>query len=152
MRELAYEGEFDAVVNWFTSWGYFSPAENDAVLRSFARALRSGGRLLLEVHNPGRLRRILRLTGGTTWTGSERGEDLMVDRITLDETERVSHTDRFIVRGGRMRRVEFTLEQVPPEELEQRLRGAGFHDVRFFGAGGGQFQPEGPRLIAVAIR
>src|ERR1700741_1726595 len=32
MRELAYEAEFDAVVNWFTSFGYFDPATNDNVL------------------------------------------------------------------------------------------------------------------------
>jgi ubiquinone/menaquinone biosynthesis C-methylase UbiE len=43
MRELAYEEEFDAVVNWFTSWGYFDSSTNDAVLGAFARALRPGG-------------------------------------------------------------------------------------------------------------
>ncbi len=32
MRQLAFEGEFDAVVSWFTSFGYFDRTENDEVL------------------------------------------------------------------------------------------------------------------------
>jgi SAM-dependent methyltransferase len=40
LRELSYQAEFDAVVNWFTSFGYFDPAINDALLAAFARALR----------------------------------------------------------------------------------------------------------------
>ncbi len=44
------------------------------------------------------------------------------------------------------------LEQVPGDELAARLERAGFASVRLFGAGGGQFLPEGPRLIALAVR
>ena len=64
MRSLAYDQEFDAVVNWFTSFGYFDPQTNDDVLARFARALRPGGRLLIELHNPWRLQRLLAQTGG----------------------------------------------------------------------------------------
>ncbi len=39
---------FDAVLNWFTSFGYFADNGNKGVLREFRRALRPGGRLLLE--------------------------------------------------------------------------------------------------------
>jgi SAM-dependent methyltransferase len=152
MRELLYEREFDAIVNWFTSWGYFDPPTNDLVLSALARALRPGGRLVIGLHNPGRLARLVELAGGASATVTERGDDLMVDRITYDEAEGRSHTDRFIVRGGHVRRVEFSLEQVPAAELERRLKQAGFSSVRLLGAGGGQFAPEGPRVIAVAER
>jgi hypothetical protein len=108
--------------------------------------------LVIELHNPERLRRILELAGGVTWTGTERDGELMVDRIKLTEDRRQSRTERFVVRGGRVRRIEFTLEQVPADEFRARLEQAGFGSVRFFGAGGGQFLPEGPRLIALAVR
>jgi cyclopropane fatty-acyl-phospholipid synthase-like methyltransferase len=49
-------------------------------------------------------------------------------------------------------RLEFTLEQVPAHELEARLARAGFQSVRLFGAGGGEYLPDGPRLVAVAVR
>jgi hypothetical protein len=41
------------VVNWFTSFGYFDAATNDAVLAGFAHALLPEGRLALELLNPG---------------------------------------------------------------------------------------------------
>jgi SAM-dependent methyltransferase len=152
MRELAYEAEFDAVVNWFTSFGYFDPATNDAVLAAFARALRPGGRLLLDVYNPARLRRLVDLAGGQTALAVDRGDDLIVDRVSIDDEQGRGHTERFLVRDGRVRKLEFSIELVEAETLTDRLSGAGFADVELFGAGGGAFDPEGPRLIALARR
>jgi SAM-dependent methyltransferase len=51
LREVDYESQFDAAYNWYGSFGYFSDAENLDVLRRFARALRPGGRLLIEQLN-----------------------------------------------------------------------------------------------------
>jgi acyl-CoA synthetase (NDP forming) len=46
----------------------------------------------------------------------------------------------------------FRLEQIPAPELVGRLRDAGFEEVRPFGQGGKEFEPEGRRLIALARR
>jgi SAM-dependent methyltransferase len=152
MRELRYEGDFDAVVNWYTGFGYFDRATNDAVLAAFARALRPGGRLLIELHNPGRLARAVEIGGGQAAHVTERDGDLMVDRVRYDPEEGFSHTERFIVRDGAVRKVEFSLEQIPAPQLVGRLQVAGFAEVSLFGGGGAPFDPEGPRLIAVARR
>lgn len=48
MRELPWESRFDAVVCWFTSFGYFGDDDNRLVLRETQRALKPGGRLLLD--------------------------------------------------------------------------------------------------------
>lgn len=48
LRRLDVAGRFDAIVNWFGSFGYFSDGENADLVRRFARALRPGGRLLIE--------------------------------------------------------------------------------------------------------
>lgn len=66
MRELPFVAEFDALVNWFSSFGYFDSETNDAVLAGFARALRPGGRLLLEQVNPARLARLVEVGGGSS--------------------------------------------------------------------------------------
>jgi SAM-dependent methyltransferase len=47
LRELPFDGPFDAVLCWFTSFGYFDD-ENYRVLRELRRVLRPGGRLLIE--------------------------------------------------------------------------------------------------------
>jgi SAM-dependent methyltransferase len=51
MRALPFEREFDGAYSYFTSFGYFSDEENERVLAGVARALRPGGRFLLDVLN-----------------------------------------------------------------------------------------------------
>jgi SAM-dependent methyltransferase len=53
-RDLAQlTGPFDAALILWQSFGYFEPEANDAVLADIARLLRPGGRLLLDLFNPG---------------------------------------------------------------------------------------------------
>jgi SAM-dependent methyltransferase len=50
MREIPFVDEFDAIINIFTAFGYLeSDAEDQLVLHQVHRALRPGGRLLLEL-------------------------------------------------------------------------------------------------------
>ena len=52
LRELdALRDDFDAVINMWASFGYFSPAENERVLAGLAARLRPGGRLILDLFN-----------------------------------------------------------------------------------------------------
>ena len=79
MRELPWHEQFDGLVNWFTSFGYFDDDTNRAVLKQFHDALRPGGRLVLETQNPARLFRILLPSHHV-----ERGDDLMLDLVDVD--------------------------------------------------------------------
>lgn len=51
MRQINFDSEFDGLCNWRGSFGYFSEVENRQVLTAFARALRPGGRLLIDQPN-----------------------------------------------------------------------------------------------------
>ena len=52
MRHIPYEGLFDAVINMFSSFGYLeSEAEDQEVLHQIAKALKRGGRVLLDMLN-----------------------------------------------------------------------------------------------------
>jgi SAM-dependent methyltransferase len=52
LRELdSLPTRYDAVINMWASFGYFDAAENERILGSFARRLRRGGRLVLDLHN-----------------------------------------------------------------------------------------------------
>jgi SAM-dependent methyltransferase len=48
LRDMPFEGQFDAAINWFSSFGYFDDEGNRRVLAGFRRALKPGGRLLIE--------------------------------------------------------------------------------------------------------
>jgi len=53
MREIPYEGYFDIVVQFFTSFGYFdTDEENQKVLSAISRSLKVGGKFLIDYLNP----------------------------------------------------------------------------------------------------
>jgi SAM-dependent methyltransferase len=52
MRDIPFEGEFDYVINMFTSFGYFDSDEDDLkVLNEIAESLKPGGQLLIDLIN-----------------------------------------------------------------------------------------------------
>ena len=52
MRTIPFEGQFDAVISMFTSFGYFeSEVDNLQVLTEISKALKPGGRVLIDLIN-----------------------------------------------------------------------------------------------------
>lgn len=80
MRALEFSGRFDRAYSFFTSFGYYSDEENETVLSRIARALRPGGRLLLDVMNRDWL---LTHPQQRTWTQREDGA-LIMEEVSLD--------------------------------------------------------------------
>ena len=82
MREpLKEPGQYEAILNLFTSFGYFdSEAENVLVLQAAADALRPGGELVLDYLNTPRVQRTLvaaekKIVGGITFRLRRRVHD-----------------------------------------------------------------------------
>ena len=76
---------FDAVLNWFTSFGYFDDDGNQRVLREFHRALRPGGQLLLEtIHRDAFVRGFTPAPFAHITTAGPDGRDLQADRSTFE--------------------------------------------------------------------
>jgi 2-polyprenyl-3-methyl-5-hydroxy-6-metoxy-1,4-benzoquinol methylase len=125
MRKLPWPGRFDALVNWFTSFGYFSDGQNKAVLRQFHDALRPGGRLVLDTQN---ITRTLLQARPQHWL--ERDGNLMLDEWKLDVENARFITERTVVRGGSTRRTHFVVRWFSPPELRVWLEEAGFENVQ----------------------
>jgi len=87
MRALRFEGAFDGIYSYFTSFGYYGDAENDAVLGLIARALAPGGRFLIDMAN-----RDWVLTQGQNRTWNPRPDGaLLMEEVSLDlRTSRVT--------------------------------------------------------------
>ena len=151
LRELPFEGRFDAVVNWFTSFGYFDDESNRRVLENFHRALRPGGVLLIEQASRDFLLANMPASGQVVWL-AERGDDLMIDKVSVDLVAGRSHTERIVVREGRVRRLHFELAQPTPEQLAGALRSAGFADVDALDESGEPYKVGSRRLVIRARR
>ena len=70
MRYLPFRsGAFADVINFWTSFGFFSEEENETVLREIATVLKSRGTFVLDIANPGWLLRNFR---ERDWTEDEK--------------------------------------------------------------------------------
>ena len=146
MRALPWRRRFDAALLWYTTFGYFDEADNERVLQQAARALRPGGRLLVEQIN-----RVALLRQGLPASFvTEHDHDLMIDRVTYDGLTERSHTERITVLDGRVRRCAFSVRLYSPAEMGRLLRSAGFEHVEVYGRDGEPFDVYARRLITVA--
>jgi 2-polyprenyl-3-methyl-5-hydroxy-6-metoxy-1,4-benzoquinol methylase len=151
MRTISFDGEFDLVVNWFTSFGY----EDDYTLRTMLtrmhRALVPGGRLLLETLN---LHDCDLQSGERSQTKElhdEHGTHFLIDRSSYDPHDGRLHVRRFIARSGQpTRTIPYQLRLFTLTELASWLRAAGFANVQAFGAEGEVFRTDSARLIMIA--
>lgn len=126
MRELPWRDRFDGLLNWFTSFGYFSDEENKAVLRQFHDALKPGGRLVLETQNVTRIM----LDAQPVHVVGERDGDVMIDRWEVDPETARFQTERLVMRDGRARKAHFSVRWFTVPELRAWVEEAGFENVR----------------------
>jgi ubiquinone/menaquinone biosynthesis C-methylase UbiE len=146
MRALPWPAErFDAVVSWFTSFGYFSDEENRQVLRDACRVLEHGGRLLIELNNLPQL-----LARWLPTVVLERDGDFVIDRHRFDPVTGRAVTERLVVRNSRTRRFNFSVRMFVAAELRDWLLDAGFSAVAFYDHQADPLTAAGRRAIAVA--
>jgi SAM-dependent methyltransferase len=138
VRQLPVPGPFDAVICWFTSFGYHDDTDCRRILAEFHRVLRPGGTLLLDtMHHDGVVRHF---TAAPDATVISRGEDAQVDLSRFDPLTGRIMTERTVYRGGHVRHSAHFIRLPTPPEWVQWLEGAGFHDVCASTGGGGPLE------------
>ncbi len=150
MRTFRRPGAFDACLSLFTSFGYFSDAENQAVLNNAGQSLKGGGRLLLDLRNAGK--------------GLSRLEDLDQTReiatgtlkmsIRYDRVTRRARAEHVLTRRDGIRIASaFDVRIYSGEELSGMIGRAGMRVTDVFGSlAGGPFDENSPRMVLVAVR
>ena len=140
MRGLAFDREFDSAYCMLTSFGYFDEETNAKVAEGMARALKPGGRLLLDVVNRDYI--VSDLPARIWWEGD--------GCVVLEEVEFNFNTSRILTHrsvvfeDGRQLDQEISVRAYSLHELGKILRQAGFRVLevsgsiyapgRFFGA------------------
>ena len=123
MRELDFDGDFDAVVNLFTAFGYFEDdADDERVLRGVARALRLGGRFLIETINLLGLAPRFQERG---WVETSPGRTLLEERRYDVLTARIHATWTYVRPDGSRTSRRSRARAYAPHELAAMLERAG---------------------------
>ena len=148
LRRLPVTGTFDAVICWFTSFGYFDDTENKRVLAELHRVLRPGGSVLVDtLHHDGFVRHF---TAAPDATITEVGRDLQIDRTWFDPTSGRVETARTVVRDGFVRRSHHFVRLPTVPEWRAWLSEAGFGAMSFTEPGGGAPTLDSWRLVVRA--
>lgn len=147
MRNLTAISEFDAVILWHFSFGYHSDSDNQEILRATSRALKPGGRLLVDQYNTSALAR-----AGEAYSVLDLGDDLILQRpICLLEQSRWG-AERIIVRAGMVRRASFMCRCYSPSELRAMIANAGFGIPTFLGDGYEPLSLDSTKQIMVTVK
>lgn len=129
MRELPFDSEFEAVLNFGGSFGCFDEADNARTSASAYRALRSGGRFLVDMPSPETLFPRFR---ERVWT--QAGELLVLSENRYDHESGRSETDWTVVAtDGRREYRHSSIRLYTYHELVTLLSGVGFARVQGFG-------------------
>lgn len=151
MRRLKVAGPFDAVINMYTSFGYFSPRENVAVLRRLTRALRPGGLILIDHRDPGHDARLPQ----RLWYPAGPHRYVLEDR-RFDRRTNVTRSTWLIVPAGRPRviRKMTRFQEYSLPQWRRMFREVGLRFVKAYsGYDGRAYRPVSKRrLIVVGTR
>ena len=145
MRALLWSTRFDCIVNWMSAYGYFADEENRQVLSEAYRALKPGGKLLLELNN-----REWVLKNFQRSSVIERDGNYMVDQRHYDVVSGRVHTQRMILFEGHQSRMRFFVREFSYHELAAWLSQVGFKRVNGYDWEGQPFSLQSQRMIVVA--
>jgi SAM-dependent methyltransferase len=151
MRELTFDGNFDAVTCLGTTLGYFDDETNRRVIERLLKALKPGGALLLDVVNRDH---VIRSQPNLIWFEGE-------GCVCMEESEFNYFTSRLhvkrtvILENGRQVEHEYALRLYSLHELGQLMNASGFRVTEVSGREalpGVFFGQESPNLMIVAVR
>ncbi len=148
MRELPWESSFDAVICYWGSFGYFDELGNAKFLQAVLRALKPGGRLLIDTHTAETLFPRYQERG---WR--QVGEVLVLEDRQWDHLKGRINVSWTFVSEGQIDRRFSSIRVYTYRELTRLLKTTGFSEyVGYSSLEGEPFRIGASRLVIVATK
>lgn len=151
MRKIPFKNEFDAVINMFTAFGYLETDYEDfKVLKSVARALKPGGKFLIDIINRDY---ILANLQPKSW--EKIGKLLILEeRIYNFKNHHYTVKVWILDEKGKWHRNTYALRIYSLAEMKKNLSKVGLKIVKIYGdtIGNKKFNKNSKRLVILAIK
>ena len=130
MRELDFEAQFDGAYCLFSTFGYFDDETNKKTVANIARALKPGGRLLIEILNRDYV--IADLPTRVWWEGDGC---VVLEEVELNYfSSRIQVNRSVVFDDGRQVEQEISVRAYSLHEVGKLLHSAGFRVLEVSGA------------------
>jgi len=150
VRALPFsDGEFDGLVNLFSSFGYFGDDGDREVLNEVVRVSKAGALCLFDLMLPSTIRASL-----VPESERETEAGLLIERRSLEEGgQRVVKRVRLEGRGGEVQEWREDVRLYEPAELDELFEAAGLELMgRFGGLEGEEFDEAASRQVILTKR
>lgn len=149
MIDFDGRGAFDVATNLYTSFGYFEdPADNLRHLVNTRRALKPGGRLVMDLKGKEAAARTFR---ARHWEELSDGSLFLSQATAVEDWRRIENFWILVTPDGRRLEHRARLWIYSASELDGLLERAGFVERRFLGSlAGAPYDEKADRLVAVA--
>ena len=148
MRDLPWQEAFDGAFCFWGSFGYFDDAGNKAFLAAVARALKPGGRFVIDMLNIAEA--LLPSFQGRNWWPV--GEIFMLEERQYDHVHSRIDVDWTFVKAGQVEKKTSSIRVYAYREFCEVLTEAGFTGFDAFSSLAGDPFKLGQRMYMVAVR
>ncbi|MGQ9610445.1 MAG: class I SAM-dependent methyltransferase [bacterium] len=150
MRQIPFKDQFDLIIQFFTSFGYFeSDEENQIVLNSISKALKPNGKFLIDYMNPD-------YVIGNLISKDEKdipeGIHVIQERW-IDEKKRRINKKITLIKGGKEKNYLESVRLYSHKEIQNMLSKAGLQLSETYGDFAGEkFNKKSPRMILIGYK
>ncbi|PWB35396.1 class I SAM-dependent methyltransferase [Pseudomonas sp. SDI] len=141
-----WDGQFDCVISWYTSFGYAGDKESQEQLSKIKSMLKEGGVFLIDHINRDRY-----LANRPAANVEERDGNLMVDYFDYDVRSGRLNIAREFNCDGRVLEAPYSIRLFALTELKGWLEMSGFKEVSSYGITGEAFCLDSKRMILVGM-
>lgn len=147
MRQLTFHDCFDAVINMFAAFGYYTDKENRHVIQLIAKALHPYGLFLIDLLN----RDWMIKNNLNRYWRHPSGEYVLSYKVEMNNGLSRMKRTLLNIKTGEQITYDFGLRAYSQEEMEGMLAQCGFTVRRVFGGFDGRaYGPDTPRMIILA--
>lgn len=126
--KMNYDGVFDAAILLFNTLGFFDKTDCRKLFQKIGLALKPGGRAFIDTRNRDQV-----LKGMVPYEVTEKGEDLMIDRLTFDPKTGTTTNKRIYYKDGIRYDAPFTMYSYHYGDLASMVEGSGLEIIKAMG-------------------